>query len=48
MFRLLPRPGLLSSVVVVVSVASGVAFGVVTVSAALAARMVVRRMAGRE
>ncbi len=36
MIRLLPRPALLTSVVVAVSVASGLALGVTAVSAALA------------
>ncbi|MGI4976989.1 MAG: hypothetical protein ACRYG6_08615 [Janthinobacterium lividum] len=38
MIRLLPRPALLTSVVVAVSVAGGMAFGVATVAAALALR----------
>ncbi|MGI3777277.1 MAG: hypothetical protein ACRYGC_08290 [Janthinobacterium lividum] len=38
MIRLLPRPALLTSVVVAVSVAGGVAFGAATVVAALALR----------
>ena len=46
MFRLLPRPGLLSGVVVAMSVAGGVAFGAATVSAALMVRMAARRIGG--
>lgn len=38
MIRLLPRPALLTSFVVAVSVAGGVAFGAATVAAALALR----------
>lgn len=36
MIRLLPRPALLTSVVVAVSVAGGLAFGMATVAAGLA------------
>ena len=47
MIRLIPRPGLMSGIVVAVSVASGVAFGVTAVSAALMLRMAARRIGGR-
>lgn len=39
---LLPRPGLLSGVVVVVSVLNGLAFGAAATAAALAARKIAR------
>jgi len=44
MIRLLPRPGLLTSVVVVASITSGVAFGATAMAAALAVRKVARCM----
>ena len=43
MIRLLPRPGLLTGVVVVMSITSGIAVGATAMAAALAARMVTRR-----
>ena len=45
MIRLLPRPGLLTGLVVSASVMSGVAFGAAAVSSALALRALMRRMA---
>ena len=47
MIRILPKPGLLSSLVVAVSVASGIAFGAVAMSAALVVRSAARRIAAR-
>ena len=47
MIRLIPRPGLLTGLVVAMSVVSGVAFGATTVSAALALRLATRRMASQ-
>ncbi len=47
MIRLLPRPALLTGVVVVASITSGVVFGAAAMTAALAARMVVRRLSDR-
>lgn len=46
MIRLLPRPGLLTGVVVAASLTSGILFGAATVSAALALRIAVGRMKG--
>ena len=47
MIKLLPRPGLLTGLVVATSVVSGVMFGAAAVSAALALRAVVRGMGDR-
>lgn len=44
MIRLFSRPGVLTSAVVAASVVSGVAFGAVAVTAALALRMAMRSM----
>ncbi len=43
MLRLFPRPGLLTGVVVAAAVASGMMFGVVAASTALALREAARR-----
>ncbi len=47
MIRLISRPGLLTSAVVAASVASGIAFGVTVVSAALALRFAMRKTGER-
>lgn len=47
MFRLFSRPGVLTSIVVVSSVASGVAFGVAVVATALVAREAVRMIGSK-
>ena len=47
MFRLLSRPGLLTGLVVMTSVAGGVAFGAAAVSSALALRFAARVVRGR-
>lgn len=47
MLRLLPRPGLLTGIVVSASVAGGLLFGVAAVSSALAVRAVVRKVQGK-
>ena len=47
MIRVLPKPGLLTGLVVAASVVGGVAFGAAAVSAALALRLAVRGMARR-
>ena len=47
MIRLLPRPGLLTGLVVATSVVSGVLFGAAAVSAALVLRAATRRAGDR-
>ena len=47
MIRLIPKPGLLTGIVVSASVVGGLLFGVAAVSSALAARMVVNAVAKR-
>ena len=47
MVRLLPKPGLLTGLVVAASVVNGILFGAAAMSAALVVRQAARRIASR-